>query len=186
MFFISYNHQLVMISTTYPSQLDMTSKEKCQCEYEICFLIINWRHEKDLLQRLNKMTISCSKCGQIFGSNRDLQKHLKRKFPCDKVAFNCKKCDRPFYNKDSFYHHQKHCTGKPATIEDKDKEIQSLKNALAATNGLNAEIQEKRAQTINNIQNNDNSVSIETLNQITQNIVILPTGSENIDHLRGF
>lgn len=132
------------------------------------------------------MVIICSKCSQKFGSNRDLQKHLKRKFPCDKIAFNCKKCNRPFHNRDSFYHHQKHCAGKPVTIEDKNREIQSLKNALAATNGLNAEIQDKRQQIINNnVQNNDNSVSIETLNQITQNIVIMPTGSEDIDHLKG-
>lgn len=126
----------------------------------------------------------CITCGQHCKSQRDLDKHLNKKYPCTKAPHHCVKCHRPYYNKSSFYHHQKHCAGQRQTPEQKDEEIQHLKNTLLATSGLNQEIKDKRQKvTNNNIQNN--CISIGEINNITQNIVILPSGSENINHLKG-
>ena len=129
----------------------------------------------------------CPHCKYKTPNKRDLVKHQNKRFKCNEAKYKCKKCARPFHDPTSLCTHQKDCKGRQQTTEQKDEQIQQLKNALAATNGLNAEIKTKRQQVINNIQNNNNNVKIDidTINQVTQNIVILPTGSENIDHLKG-
>lgn len=125
----------------------------------------------------------CDKCGHVANSSRDLKRHQNKKNACDKAPFKCKKCQKAFHSRSYMYSHQKSCQGKPQTVEEKDQQIESLKNALAASSGLNHEIKAKQ-QTINNNNVQNNNINIDTINQVTQNIVILPCGQENIDHLK--
>lgn len=129
---------------------------------------------------------TCQYCNHEFSCQRDLDRHLTKKYSCKNAPFRCQKCKRPSWNKSSHYHHQKHCEGKAQTTEEKDDEIKNLKDALAAASGLNTEIESKRQreaqQIINN--NNTNNISIDQINNVTQNIIILNCGQENIEHFR--
>ena len=126
--------------------------------------------------------VTCKKCGRAFNCQQDLTTHLKRKFPCDKAKHKCKKCGRGLNTLNSKYTHEKSCAGKPATIDDKNAEIQRLHDVIAATNGLKTEIDSKQ-QIINN-NNTQNNITINDIQNVTQNIVILPTGQEDISHLK--
>ena len=127
--------------------------------------------------------LKCQKCGRQFDCKRDLDRHLKKKYPCDEAGFKCDNCGRKLWTKDSKTAHEKICDGNIPTIEDKNSEIQRLNNVIAATSGLNTEILGKRQQIINN-NNTQNNITINDIQNVTQNIVILPTGKEDISHLK--
>ena len=124
----------------------------------------------------------CAKCDFLGNSQNDLDRHLKKKFKCWEAPHKCKKCAHPFYSRGAYYTHQKNCQGKPQTTQEKDQQIQSLKDALAASGNLNHEIKAKQQKIINN--NQTNNITINDVKNITQNIVILSCGDENIDHLK--
>lgn len=127
------------------------------------------------------MNYKCEDCENIFSSRQALDKHKSKKYNCKEAPFRCKHCKAPFYSRSSKYTHQKKCQGLPETAEQKDKRISDLQIALAASSGLNNEIKEKQiiqqAETINNI-------SIDQINNVTQNIIIVPCGQEKIQHLQ--
>lgn len=126
-------------------------------------------------------------CGFETSVKHNYERHCDKEYPCKDAPYSCKKCSRPFYSRSSMYRHQKTCPGKPQTPEEKDKQIEGLKIALAASAGLNAEIKAKddriQQQVVNN-NNNTNNISIDQVNNVTQNIVILNCGEENIEHFR--
>ena len=77
------------------------------------------------------MVLKCPKCPAEFPSNRDLQKHLARKLPCDSEKCRCTGCDRPFQTKKNLKAHLKkgRCKGKKPTIREMEQQMQQ--SALA-------------------------------------------------------
>jgi DNA-directed RNA polymerase subunit RPC12/RpoP len=51
----------------------------------------------------------CKKCGKKLSSTQSLEKHLRRKIPCDNVI-KCEKCDHVFKTKQLLVSHQKRKT----------------------------------------------------------------------------
>lgn len=123
----------------------------------------------------------CAKCGFKTTKKSNYDRHLIKQFSCAEAPYKCKKCPRPFFSQSALYRHQKTCMGPEQTSDEKDKQIESLKNALAASAGLNAEIKAKQ-QVVN--QTTNNNITINDVKNVTQNIVILHCGNENIDHLK--
>lgn len=134
----------------------------------------------------NKHT--CPKCSKSFNRNYDLQRHLKRKTPCDSdtkkhfsiqdlqqrcKGFACSYCKKSFYDIHTLErhlknprlgcYHQKHSDERDKQLEDKlnerDKRLkEELQNTITPPT------------IINNIQNNIK-------------IVIVKQGEERIDHI---
>ena len=53
----------------------------------------------------------CQKCKKQFGSKFNLDRHLMRLYPCDRLlnnTYNCKKCDKMFKSKKGLRFHLEH------------------------------------------------------------------------------
>lgn len=134
------------------------------------------------------MDLHCAVCKVVFSSNQALTKHQRKKNKCGQGKYKCNKgCDRSFKSREGRKNHAASCQGREKTHEDKNIEIEHLKNALAASNGLQHELQSKKQQIQQQIVNNNttNNIDIDQINNVTQNIVILNCGEENIEHFRG-
>jgi DNA-directed RNA polymerase subunit RPC12/RpoP len=58
-----------------------------------------------------KKKYECHKCEKKFSSKILLEKHLKRKYPCDETDNKCKKCGKTFATKGSLKrHHELRCS----------------------------------------------------------------------------
>lgn len=130
----------------------------------------------------------CAKCGLRLSTKATLIKH-EASGGCELKRFQCSSCKIKFNRKKDLNWHANHgkCRGIQQTHEQKDKEIMNLKNALAAASGLNSNIEERhhqsRLQIIEN-QTNTHNINVEQIQNVTQHIVILNCGEENIDHFR--
>ena len=126
----------------------------------------------------------CAKCGKYFATKETLSNHQNKKIPCDSGKYECKKkCGRRFKSRTGRNEHSEVCDGKHLSHLEKDAVIERLRNTIAATAGLNHEIQAKQ-QIVNQTNNTNNNITVNDVKNVTQNIVILHCGRENIDHLK--
>lgn len=51
------------------------------------------------------VSLKCEKCGIIFGTIQNLENHLRKKIPCDRIL-KCNKCDKTFKHKGHLTAHQ--------------------------------------------------------------------------------
>lgn len=130
------------------------------------------------------MVFKCDACPKIFSNNRDFIKHKNKKYPCYQQKFTCD-CGARYTNKPSLHDHKKTCQGKKPTIDEKEAEITNLKLALAASSGLNHEIQNKNDAINNGQVHSGTGDNIATqINNVTNNIFVLPAGQENVEHIK--
>ena len=131
---------------------------------------------------------TCSKCERIFNTKRGLEKHLKRKYKCDEGNFQCKKCSQCFNNSSNLSQHRKTCKGRELSVLEKDQEIRNYKTILAATGNQRTPAQATSAgqSNVNNHNGTGDIINGDQINNIQNNtnIIVLPLGSENIDHIR--
>lgn len=93
----------------------------------------------------------CAKCNYSASSKRDLQRHLDKKYPCDKAHYKCSKCSRPYHDRGSMYEHQKECQGRPLTTEE-------LKQHLSTSEQRVQELEARlKSSTIDDDESFDNS-----------------------------
>jgi hypothetical protein len=63
------------------------------------------------------MEYNCDKCGKLFALKTDLQRHLNRKLPCDRLKDNkCKFCEKSYSNENNMKRHMKNCKKKDSNI----------------------------------------------------------------------
>lgn len=138
------------------------------------------------------MVVYCPKCCGEFASNRDLERHLQRKIPCDQGDFKCTGCSQPFQTKQSLTTHVKkgRCKGKKPMLAAKElsEEVDSLRNRMDCqehimqmTNAATA------AASSVNINQHGSSNSVNVVQQhITVNVSNHPVcslGQEKLTHL---
>lgn len=115
---------------------------------------------------MNKL---CVKCNKKFKTNQDLNRHLSRKIPCDRIL-KCCKCDKVFKTKFNLERHKNTCS---VSLEEY---VNKLKN----------ELDELKLQiNTNNIQNNNYNNTQNNNSHNTQNntIIINSFGNEDISHI---
>ena len=93
------------------------------------------------------MAFKCPKCPAEFTTQRDLDRHLAKKNPCDKGPYRCDGCLMPFTSKRTLNEHVKkgRCKGKSMTQVNQDlsQEIEQLRTQ--------AETHEQQLQMTNSV-----------------------------------
>lgn len=128
----------------------------------------------------------CPKCEHVFETKQKLNRHLKKKYPCDQGKCACDKCHKRFRDKGSLSDHKKHrCPGHPpVSVEEKDKQIHGLQTALEALGGMGeTAVREADSRPIN-VNVNINPVFNTDITNIQNNITVNVAGQENIDYIR--
>lgn len=126
----------------------------------------------------------CNECGIRLATKQALNRHLTKKQKCTDKQFQCEECKAKFSQRTSLNYHRKHlCKGKQVTTADRDKHIESLQTALAASHGLKTNIEQSSQQT-SITDSTFNNCHIGDVNNIQININVLPIGQENVDHLK--
>ena len=127
----------------------------------------------------------CIKCGLICVSEKDLTKHLARKYPCDAGKYQCKECRKRFNSSCNLSTHKKTCKGRQISSAEKDKQIENYKTVLAATGNQRGNAESTTHSITQNAHNGD-IINGDQINNIQNNtnIFVLPVGQENIDHIR--
>lgn len=76
----------------------------------------------------------CQKCEKKFESQRDLKKHLNKKYPCDQAQFQCEKCGQKLWTRDSKTAHEKHCEGRVHPEDVLKQRIDELEEKIEELN----------------------------------------------------
>ena len=122
---------------------------------------------------------ACPNCDLECRSSQGLQRHLNRKFKCNrKSKYDCQHCHQSFSHRQSRNFHQKSCNGPKPTIEGQQKRIENLETVISAigkpaTSGIQ-----------NNITNKNCVINNEQVNNIQNNINVFVAGQENIDYIK--
>lgn len=125
------------------------------------------------------MSFVCDGCGLSLASKQSLERH-KKSSSCTEKKYQCNECKIKFgLRRNLNYHRKHHCKGKQSTNEEREKQIENLKIALAASHGLKTDIEQKKV-----IHNELNHCHIGDVNNIQVNITVLPIGQEKVDHLK--
>lgn len=68
------------------------------------------------------MVVDCPKCPAQFATQRDLERHLERKIPCDQGSHKCEGCSSTFLTKRSLQEHlqKQRCKGKSAAVVSRE------------------------------------------------------------------
>ena len=93
----------------------------------------------------------CPNCPKTFTSQRDLQKHLERKYPCDGGRFVCEHCTQTFSQRSSRDRHRKYnCKGMNPVVVPQLQEarlrIQELEDRLAEVTQKLAQAAQEEAE----------------------------------------
>jgi hypothetical protein len=129
------------------------------------------------------MVFSCSKCNDSFKTNRDLNNHLSRKFPCLSAEEKAKKndcigCDKTFSNQSNLKTHMGKCDDYKSYLEAKrQEEIRLLREEV---NNLREEVERHNE---NNNQEEVRLLLIENNNQ--DEVRLLRIENNNQDELIG-
>ena len=57
-------------------------------------------------KRKPRPVYKCPKCDKIFQGEYKLNRHINRKYPCDKDSRQCKKCKKFFYDSSTRKRHE--------------------------------------------------------------------------------
>jgi hypothetical protein len=126
------------------------------------------------------MKYICEKCGTEFYQKSNYEKHLQRKTPCteeEKIKYDIKKrtceyCNEIYSTTNAVKVHMKICKQKLLKIEETEP---NLKDIII---NLNAELKEIKGE-LKEIKKQPNTV----INNIQQNIIIAPYGSEDLSYI---
>ena len=130
----------------------------------------------------------CDKCQRSFTSKKDLERHRKRRYPCDAGLFTCENCTQTFTQRSSRDHHRRHtCKGSTQTIAGLQAQLEQCKLIIAATGRLGERAVEgstSNGQTTNVGTVQGDVIEGDKITNIYNNIVVLPAGNECTDHIR--
>ncbi len=131
------------------------------------------------------MVVICALCFDEFATNRDLERHLQRKIPCNVGDFRCTGCSRPFQTKKNLSEHinKNRCKGKSPALMAHEL---ALKNARLEQQVLQQErlLQMTNAVTAAAAAAAGSSTNITQHNHITINIQnnVASLGDEKLSH----
>ena len=117
----------------------------------------------------------CSKCNQVFSTNSNLNKHLKKCNGCARLQ--CPTCRVIFKTPQAKYYHKNNIQCVPPPPPPEPSQITNNTTNNNTTNNNN--------NTTNNNTTNNNNINNNTINNIHQHIHINAFGSENYDYLLG-
>lgn len=139
------------------------------------------------------MVIYCPKCFGQFSSNRDLERHLQRKIPCDQGDFKCPGCSQPFLSKQSLNTHLKkqRCKGKKPMLaaQELSQELDELKDRMdchehimqmtnAATAAASSSVNINQNGPANNVNVTHQHITVNISNHSVSSL-----GEEKLTHL---
>ena len=128
----------------------------------------------------------CHRCGDVFSSNRDLQRHLDRKNRCDEGPYGCGHCPKRFRHSSSLSRHRLICKGPPVTHASLAVENEQLRTIVAATNARMGSPTSQRTQATQPTQAIQTHVEVNhgTINSIQNNVTVVNVSKEDVSHIR--
>lgn len=133
------------------------------------------------------MVVICELCFDEFATNRDLERHLQRKIPCNVGDFRCTGCCRPFQTKKNLSEHisKNRCKGKSNALiaHEQAIEIERLRNQaqqqdqlMQMTNSVTA------AAALSHVTNIGTQINNSITINIHNNTHVASLGEERLSH----